>query len=94
MSTDADIEGVSLLDRVALSLFLAPLSVVERVQDDLSLVEANRDVKWHVVSGKVSGLRVKVNGEALRLVDGRSLHDEGLSRLELLLENGAVWHRL
>ena len=91
MSTDPDVEGVSLLDWVRLALFLSPLSVGERVENDLSLIEADGDEEWNVVSGEVSGLRVKVDGETLGLMDGGSLDDESLSWLELLLENRAVW---
>lgn len=74
---------------------------------DLALVEANGDVQGHVVAGEVGRLAVEVDGEPgalfllfiifgipLGLVNGRSLDDEGLPGLDLVLEETAVGHRL
>ncbi|GMR37740.1 hypothetical protein PMAYCL1PPCAC_07935, partial [Pristionchus mayeri] len=92
VGADADVEGVSLLEGVRLALFLAPLSVVEGVHDDLALIETEGNVERDVVAREIGRLGVEVDGEALALVDGGSLDDQGLSRLDLLLEQRAVGH--
>lgn len=53
MGTDTDVEVVSLLDWILGTLFFAPSSLGVCVVDDLSLVEADREMKWNVVTGEV-----------------------------------------
>ncbi|GMS85616.1 hypothetical protein PENTCL1PPCAC_7791, partial [Pristionchus entomophagus] len=92
VGADADVEGVSLLEGVRLALLLAPLAVVEGVHDDLALIEAEGDVERDIVAGEIGRLGVEVDGEALALIDRGSLDDQGLSGLDLLLEQRAVGH--
>lgn len=67
VGADADVDVVALLVRVRLALFLAPLSLGEGVEDEFALVEADGDVERHIVSGEVSSVAVKVDGEAGRI---------------------------
>lgn len=94
VSTNSDVDIVTLLPRVRLSLFLAPFSLREGVADDLALVESDGDVQRHVMAGEVCLSAVQIDREADRVLSGLAFHDERLTGLKGLGQSRAVWNRI
>lgn len=76
VGADADVEGLSLLEGVALAVFLAPLAVGERVQHDLQYqpnikgCQSRKTCRCSWNRHYCFSLRLCAPGEALTLISG------------------------
>ena len=94
VSADSEVDVISLLPWVGLSLFLSPLVLGEGVEDEFSFVETDRDVERDVVSGEIGGGSVKIDSETDRIFGSLSLDNQGLSWFEGLGELRSVGDRV
>lgn len=94
VSTDSEVDVISLLPWVGFSLFLSPFVLGEGVEDEFSFIETDRDVKRDIVSREVGRGSVKIDSETDRIFGSFALDNQGLSWFEGLGELRSIRDRV